>query len=239
MTSYYLRRTCHCHAPETCCCWRVDSLLNPRSDWYCRRHLLLGYFLLSLDGEDSRITRFLQESLHTNPFWKIPDYNLWQFTFFKQYFTKSVGPGRFSAENLKVESRKDRQNDKLIWGGLGSLRFLQVNVYLKVFDVTKKSMFSDQTGKFPITSACGNKYIMDAVELDGNYIDCGLLQSRSAKSLTKAYQAMFHVRPYLSMIMAYLALHILYFVTNATNGLILNLKRAHLSSCVSLGLGLS
>jgi len=25
-----------------------------------------------------------------------------QFTFFKQYFTKSVGPGRFSAEKLKV-----------------------------------------------------------------------------------------------------------------------------------------
>ncbi len=64
-------------------------------------------------------------------------------------------------------------------------------VYLKVFDVTKKSMFSNQTGKFPITSACGNKYIMDAVELDGNYIDCELLQPRSAKSLTKAYQAIF------------------------------------------------
>ncbi len=29
-----------------------------------------------------------------------------------------------------------------------------------VFDATKKSMFSDQAGKFPITSAGGNKYIM-------------------------------------------------------------------------------
>jgi hypothetical protein len=37
-----------------------------------------------------------------------------------------------------------------------------------VFDATKKLMFSDQTGKFPITSARGNKYIMVAVELDGN-----------------------------------------------------------------------
>ena len=37
------------------------------------------------------------------------------------------------------------------------------DVYLIVFDATKKSMFSDQTGKFPITSACGNKYIMVAV----------------------------------------------------------------------------
>ncbi len=65
------------------------------------------------------------------------------------------------------------------------------DVYLMVFDATKKSMFSDQTGKFPITSACGNKYIMVAVELDGNYINGEPLQSRSAKSLTKAYQAIF------------------------------------------------
>ena len=60
-----------------------------------------------------------------------------------------------------------------------------------VFDATKKSMFSDQMGKFPITSARGNKYIMVAVELDGYYIDGEPLQSWSAKSLTKAYQAIF------------------------------------------------
>ena len=65
------------------------------------------------------------------------------------------------------------------------------DVYLMVFDVTKKSMFSDQTGKFPITSARGNKYIMVAVKLDGNNIDAKPLQSRSAQSLTKAYQAIF------------------------------------------------
>jgi len=65
------------------------------------------------------------------------------------------------------------------------------DVYLIVFDATKKSMFSNQTGKFPITSARGNKYIMVAVELDGHYIDGKPLQSRSAKSLTKAYQTIF------------------------------------------------
>jgi hypothetical protein len=65
------------------------------------------------------------------------------------------------------------------------------DVYLMVFNATKKSMFSDQMRKFPITAACGNKYIMVAVELDGNYIDGKPLQSWSAKSLTKAYQAIF------------------------------------------------
>ncbi len=65
------------------------------------------------------------------------------------------------------------------------------DVYLMVFDATKKSMFSNQMGKIPITSACGNKYIMVAVELDGNYIDGEPLQSRFAQSLTKVYQAIF------------------------------------------------
>jgi hypothetical protein len=65
------------------------------------------------------------------------------------------------------------------------------DVYLMAFDATKKSMFTDQTGRFPITSARGNKYIMVAVELDGNYIDCEPLQSRTAHSLTNAYQAIF------------------------------------------------
>jgi hypothetical protein len=68
----------------------------------------------------------------------------------------------------------------------------QKDIYLTAFDATKNSMFSDQTGKFPITSARGYRYIMVAVELDGNYIDCELIQSRTAKSLITAYQAIFH-----------------------------------------------
>ncbi len=67
------------------------------------------------------------------------------------------------------------------------------DVYLMVFDATKKLMIYNQMGNFPITSARGNKHIMVAVELDGNYIDGEPLQSRSAKSLTKAYQAIFSI----------------------------------------------
>jgi len=52
-------------------------------------------------------------------------------------------------------------------------------------------MYSDQTGKFPITSARGNKYIMVVVKLDGNYIDGKPIQSRMPKSLANTYQAIF------------------------------------------------
>jgi hypothetical protein len=50
-------------------------------------------------------------------------------------------------------------------------------------------MYSDQTGKFPIPSSQGNKYIMVAVELDGNYIDAEPLKTRGTESLIKSYQA--------------------------------------------------
>ncbi len=67
------------------------------------------------------------------------------------------------------------------------------DAYLRVFDMTKKTMFTDQTGRFPITSAKVHKYTMVAVELDGNYIDAKPLKSRSAKDLTKAYKTI-HAR---------------------------------------------
>ncbi len=46
------------------------------------------------------------------------------------------------------------------------------DVYLMVFDATKKSMFSDQTGLFPKKSSRGNQYIMVLVHPNSN----GILQ---------------------------------------------------------------
>ena len=65
------------------------------------------------------------------------------------------------------------------------------DVYLRVFDTTKKAMYTDQPGRFPITSAGGHKYTMVAVELDGNYIDAEPMKSRSAKELTEAYKRIY------------------------------------------------
>ena len=63
--------------------------------------------------------------------------------------------------------------------------------YLRVFDTTKKAMYTDQTWRFPITSAKGHKYTMVAVKLDGNYIDAKPLKSRSTKDLIKAYKTIY------------------------------------------------
>ena len=63
------------------------------------------------------------------------------------------------------------------------------DVYVKVFDATKKAMYSDQTGRFPVTSSRGHKYVMVAVELDGNYIDAEAMTSRDTKELIRAYRS--------------------------------------------------
>ncbi len=62
------------------------------------------------------------------------------------------------------------------------------DVYLRVFDTTKKAMYTGQPGRFPITSAGGHKYTMVAVELDGNYIDAEPMKSQTAKELTEDYK---------------------------------------------------
>ena len=41
------------------------------------------------------------------------------------------------------------------------------DIYLHVFNATKKAMYTNKTGRFSITFSKGNKYIMVAVELDG------------------------------------------------------------------------
>jgi hypothetical protein len=65
------------------------------------------------------------------------------------------------------------------------------DVYLRVFNATKKAMYTDQPGCFPITSAQGHKYTMVAVKLDGNYIDAEPIKSRTAKKLTEAYKQIY------------------------------------------------
>ena len=38
------------------------------------------------------------------------------------------------------------------------------DIYLHVFDAIKKAMYTNQSGRFPITSSKGNKYLMVAVK---------------------------------------------------------------------------
>jgi hypothetical protein len=118
--------------------------------------------------------------------------------FFPYLFASGLDPppynelqkGQMKQTKQGVRSTKVVDADKML-GFQQKPGVKHKDVHLLIFDATEKSMYSDQTGKFPISSAQGNKYIMVAVEIDGNYIDCEPIQSRKAKALTNAYQAVF------------------------------------------------
>jgi hypothetical protein len=63
------------------------------------------------------------------------------------------------------------------------------NVYTKVKEA-QETMYTDQTGAFPVRSRKGNRYIMILVEIDQNIIISEPTRSRTSGELTKAYQAL-------------------------------------------------
>jgi hypothetical protein len=45
----------------------------------------------------------------------------------------------------------------------------------------------DQTGGFPVTSSCGNKYVMVMCKVDGNYINGKPMKSKTTESMIETY----------------------------------------------------
>ena len=63
------------------------------------------------------------------------------------------------------------------------------DVYTKVYNV-RETIFSDQTGKFPVQSRSGNKYIMVMVEIDSNAILVEPMKIRKDEETIRAYNAL-------------------------------------------------
>jgi hypothetical protein len=69
---------------------------------------------------------------------------------------------------------------------LTELRKKHRDVYVEIKDVTEL-VYSDQTGRFPVVSSQGHKYIMVLIKVDGNYIALEPMNSREASEMTRAY----------------------------------------------------
>ena len=59
-------------------------------------------------------------------------------------------------------------------------------VYLKIYDIQNK-IYTDLTGRFPVTSIKGYEYIMVAFEADSNHIMAEPMKPRKASELTTVY----------------------------------------------------
>ena len=62
-------------------------------------------------------------------------------------------------------------------------------LFLKFTECSRK-IYTDQTGRFPITSSCGYKYIMIAYDYESNYILAEPIKSRTSLHIKNAYQTM-------------------------------------------------
>jgi hypothetical protein len=60
------------------------------------------------------------------------------------------------------------------------------DVYIHIFNA-HDTVYTDQTGSFPVTSSRGNKYIMVMCEVDGNHIDAEAMKNKTAETLVQMY----------------------------------------------------
>ena len=67
------------------------------------------------------------------------------------------------------------------------MRQKQQDVYFKVYDV-QETIFSEQTGQFPVRSQAGHRYIMVLVDINSSGILVEPLKSRKDTELTRAYR---------------------------------------------------
>jgi hypothetical protein len=63
------------------------------------------------------------------------------------------------------------------------------DIYMTMYDV-RETMFSDQTGQFPMRLQSGNKYIMVLVEINSNAILVVPMKNRKDAEMIQAYNAL-------------------------------------------------
>jgi hypothetical protein len=69
---------------------------------------------------------------------------------------------------------------------LKDLRKKHRDIYVQIKDALE-IIYTDQTGRFPVTLTQGHKYIMVLIEIDGNYIAMEPMRSREAGEMVRVY----------------------------------------------------
>jgi hypothetical protein len=69
----------------------------------------------------------------------------------------------------------------------------QKTIFFKVYDLAEEALrkiWTNQTGRFPKQSSCGNQYIIVLTKSDSLAILVELMKNRSAGEMVQAYQAL-------------------------------------------------
>ena len=65
------------------------------------------------------------------------------------------------------------------------------DIYVKI-DTAKETIYTDQTGAFPVQSKSGNRYIMILCEMDSNAILSKPMRDWKGSEIVRAYKALIH-----------------------------------------------
>ena len=86
-----------------------------------------------------------------------------------------------------TKQRRDQQTVTLESGEELTIPLTKHNdVFLRVGEA-RETMYTDQTGAFPVQSQRGHKYIMVLCEIDNNIIMSEPMRSRSSGEMVKAF----------------------------------------------------
>ena len=95
--------------------------------------------------------------------------------------------GHMRLQRMNVRSTKKIEANEDIEENIPKLsNHKKGDVFISVFNA-HDTVYTDQTGGFPVTSSRGNKYVMVMCEVDGNYIDAEPMKNRTTDSLVKTY----------------------------------------------------
>ena len=99
----------------------------------------------------------------------------------KKYYrrTEETEKGHMKADRKNVRSTKKVLHEMTATEKTNKSVARENEYYAKIIDLTNK-IYSDQTGRFPITSSKGNKYIMVVHDHDSNAILARALKTKSA-----------------------------------------------------------
>jgi hypothetical protein len=104
--------------------------------------------------------------------------------------TKETPKGHMKRVKSGVRSTKEQVQEhpevEAAVSNLANLRRKHRDVYVHI-EETGEMIYSDQTGRFPVTSSGGHKYIMVLVEIDSNFISMEPMKSRETSELIRAY----------------------------------------------------
>ena len=106
----------------------------------------------------------------------------------QRYLPKSEETVLGHLKLVKQGVRSTSKGERQVARGIGKQRKIMVNSFPTNCKELKGIMGTDQTGRFPVTSARGHKYLFIMCDSDTNYIQAIPIKSRSAGELTRAFE---------------------------------------------------